>query len=87
MSLLLSLSVFAFTLYLVIVRPRNLNIALSAGLGAVAALLLGLMHWADVTAQRVNVRRLSAGLLAGWSQPRLGWLGHRVRRPAAGFPD
>ncbi|WP_241191100.1 ArsB/NhaD family transporter [Deinococcus psychrotolerans] len=48
MTLFAALAVFAATLFLVIVRPFKLNIALGAGLGASAALLLGLVQWADV---------------------------------------
>jgi len=47
-TLLAALAVFAATLFLVIVHPFKLNIALGAGLGAAAALLLGLVHGRDV---------------------------------------
>ncbi|WP_322474883.1 arsenical efflux pump membrane protein ArsB [Deinococcus sp. AB2017081] len=46
----LALGVFALTLFLVVARPRGLNIALGAAAGAVLALLLGLVDLDDLGA-------------------------------------
>lgn len=49
-SALPALGVFALTLFLVIRRPYGLSVALGAAAGGVLALLLGLVHLADVLA-------------------------------------
>ena len=40
-SAILSVAIFAVTLFLMIKQPRNINLGLAAGIGAVASLLLG----------------------------------------------
>lgn len=42
-------AIFLFTLYLVLARPRNVNTGLAALIGALLALLLGVITLADVT--------------------------------------
>ncbi|MCP4515624.1 MAG: arsenical efflux pump membrane protein ArsB, partial [Delftia sp.] len=46
--MLAALLIFAATLVLVIWQPAGLGIGWSASLGAIVALALGVVHWADV---------------------------------------
>lgn len=46
--MVLALSVFAFTLFLVIVQPKNLGIGWGASIGAVLALLLGVVQVSNI---------------------------------------
>lgn len=46
--MLTALSIFIFTLALVIWQPRGLGIGWSASIGAAVALLAGVIHWSDI---------------------------------------
>ena len=46
--MLAAILIFVCTLVLVIWQPRGLGIGWSASLGAIVALALGVVHWADI---------------------------------------
>jgi arsenical pump membrane protein len=50
MSAVMAILLFALTIIMIIWQPRGFNIAWSAVGGAVLALLLGVVSWADVEA-------------------------------------